>query len=205
MHTPPPRCTVQYFNRTPPLAMNPALEQYIAAYLMHSDVYVKSTAAQVLTRYGTTSALAPLWEALRYFHDYWKGKGPELAQNGEGVGLEVDLRNAIARGRGWLVTETDLHLIESLCISGRCIQETRQDLEYFKPPMRIEITPQPFGVFGRVAQYYGLESVAAMESKLAQFPRGTRFVLYAPGGQSAKTSAEIRSFATEKGLVVTTP
>jgi hypothetical protein len=42
-----------------------------------------------------------------------------------------------------------------------------------------------------------------MESKLAQFPQGTRFVLYAPGGQSARTAAEIQRFATEKGFVVT--
>jgi hypothetical protein len=205
MHAPPPRCTVQYFNRTPPLAMNPALEQYIAAYLMHGDVYVKSTAAQVLARYGTTATLPQLWEAFRYFHDYWKAKGEELAQNGQGVGLEVDLRNAIARGRGWLATETDLHLIESLCISGRCIQETRQDLEYWKAPLRIEVMTQPSGISARVAQYYGIESVGAMESKLAQFPRGTGFELYAPGGPSAKASIEIRRFATEKGLILTTP
>src|SRR5205823_1341561 len=163
-----------------------------------------STAAQVLARHGTAAAAAPLWEAFRYFHDYWKGKGEELAQNGQGVGLEVDLRNAIARGRGWLATETDLRLIESLCTSGRCIQETRQDLEYVKPPLGIEIMMQPSGISGKIAQYYGLEDAAAMESKLAQFPRGTRFVLYAPGGEAAKASAEIRRFAMEKGLVVTT-
>ena len=90
--------------------------------------------------------------------------------------------------------------------SGRRIQETQQDLESGKPPLRIEVTMQPFGVSsGRVAQYSGLESVAAMESKLAQFPRGTRFVLYAPGGQAAKTADDIRRFAMEMGLVVTTP
>lgn len=205
MHTPPPRCTVQYFNRTPPLAVNPALERYLTAYLMHSDVYIKSTAAQVLARYGSQTALEPLWEAFRYFHDYWKGKGEELTQNGQGVGLEIALRNAIARGRGWLATETDLHLIESLCISGRCIEETRQDQEYLKPPLRIEITPQSFGISGRVAQYYGIESVSAMESKLAQFPRGTQFVLCTSGTQSARIPAEIRRFAAEKDLVVTTP
>jgi hypothetical protein len=73
-----------------------------------------------------------------------------------------------------------------------------------KPPLRIEVMMQPsVGIYGRVAQYYGLESVAAMESKLAQFPRGTRFVLYAPEGQSARTAAEIHRFATEKGFVVT--
>jgi hypothetical protein len=201
MHASLPQCTVQYFQRIPPLAMSAGLEQYIAAYLMHSDVYIKSTAARVLARYGSPAALAPLWESFRYFHDYWNGKGEELTQNGQGVELEVDLRNAIAHGLGWLATEDDLRLIESLCISGRCIQETRQDLEYLQTPLRIEIMPQTFGMFGRIAQYYGLESIAAMESKLAQFPRGTQFVLHAPGGQSA-TISEIRRFATEKGLGV---
>lgn len=205
MHSPPPRCTVQYFNRTPPFAMNGALEQFIAAYLMHSDVYIKSTAAKALARYGSPLALPRLWESFRYFHEYWKNNREQLEQNGEGVRLEVDLRNAIARGRGWVVTAEDLRLVESLCISGQCIQETRLDLEYIQPPLRIEITPQSFGIFGRVAQYYDLESTTAVESKLAQFPPGTQFVLHAPSGAPAKISDEIRQFAAEKGLVVTTP
>ena len=204
MHSPPPLCTVQYFNRTPPLAMGPALEQYIAAHLMHSDVFTKSTAAKVLARYGTASALPRLWETLRYFHDYWKGKGDELARNGQGVALEADLRNAIARGHGWLATEEDLHTIESLCISDRCVQETQQDLESIRAPLRIEITRQASGIYGQVAQYSGIDSIEAMESKLAEFPRGTRFILHVPGGPSAAISAEILNFAVDKGLVVTT-
>jgi hypothetical protein len=172
---------------------------------MHSDVYVKSTAARVLARYGTESVLTALWDVFRYFHEYWKGKSAELESLGEGVELEVDLRNAIAHGRGWLVTETDLHLIESLCISGRCIGETRQDLESVKPTLHIEITGQPLGIMARVAQYFSLESVAALESKLAQYPRGTRFVLYARSGPIAQVADGIRRFAEEKGLIVTMP
>ena len=205
MHAAPPRCTLQYFTRTPALAMGRPLEQYMAAYLMHSDVHVKSTAARALARYGGPSALPRLWDAFRYFHDYWKGKVEELARNGESTELEVGLRNAIARGHGWLVNEADLRLIESLCVSGRCIQETRQDLEALMPPLHIEITPQPFGMFARVAQYHDLENAAAVESKLAQFPRGTRFVLYAPAGPAAGISAEIRRFAAAQGLTVTMP
>ena len=205
MHAAPPNCTVQIFHRTPQLAMSPPLEQYLAAYLMHGDVYIKSTAAQALGRYGTAAALPTLWETFRYFHDWWKSKGDELAQNGQSVGLEVDLRNAIARGRGWLATETDLHRLESLCVSGRCVQETRQDLENWRQPLRLEIMMQPTGISGRVAQYFSIDGVAALESKLAQFPRGTRFVLYAPSGPSAKAAEKVRRFAAEKGLVVTPP
>jgi hypothetical protein len=198
MHAMPPRCTVQYFQRTPPLAMNPALEQYLAAYLMHGDIYIKSTAVKALGRYGTPSALPPLWDAFRYFHDYWKGKGAELEQNGSGVALEVDLRNAIGRGRGWVVSETDERLIESLCMSHWCAGETANDLQAMKQPITVELQAQ---YFNRVAQYSGLESVAAVEAKLAQYPRGTRFVLYGPA--ESKEAVELRRFAEAKGLVVT--
>jgi hypothetical protein len=205
MHAPPPRCTVQYFNRTAPLAMGPPLERYLTAYLMHSDVHVKSTAARILERYGTASALPAIWDAFRYFHEYWNGKKAELERLGEGVQLEVGLRNAIGHGRGWLATEAELHRIESLCVSGTCIGETRQDLESVKPPLHIEITGQPQGVMGRVAQYFALDSIAAIEAKLAQYPRGTRFVLYAPTGPTAEAGNEIRRFAEGKGLIVILP
>ena len=206
MHAPPPRCTVQYFDRTPPLAMGPPLQRYLDAYLMHGDVHVKSTAARALGRYGTASALPALWDAFRYFHEYWKGKNAELEELGEGVQLETDLRNAIAHGRGWIVSEAELHLIESLCISGRCVGETRQDLESVQSPLHLEITPGlSGGVVGRIAQYFSLDSVAAIESKLAQYPRGTKFVLYAPSGPIGQVASQIRRFAEEQGLVMTLP
>jgi len=177
MHAPPPVCAVQYFLRTAPLAMSPGLEQYMAAYLMHSDVYLKTTAAQALGRYGTPAALPKLWDTLRYFHDWWKGRDAELKQNGQGIALEVELRNAIARGRGWLATDTDLRLIESLCSSNWCHGETQADLREWSGPLRIQLQEGQ----NRVAQYGGLESIAALEAKLKQFPRGTNFVISGGG------------------------
>src|SRR5262249_28907128 len=70
MHTDPPMCTVQYFQRTAPLAMSPPLERYMSAYLMHANVYVKTAAARMLGMYGTKIAEAALWDAFRYFHEY---------------------------------------------------------------------------------------------------------------------------------------
>jgi hypothetical protein len=205
MQVAPPRCTVQYFERTPRLAMHPVLEKYLDAYLMHSDVHVKTTAAHSLGRYGSAAAQAPLWDTFRYFHEYWKGKGAELAKNGEGIALEVELRNAIARGNNWLMTETDLRTIESLCISERCLYETQQDLAALQKPLRIEILEQPGGVRSAVAQYYGIETVMALEARLAQFPRGTQFVLMARGLNIKQAADEIRSFAQQHGLLVTDP
>ncbi len=193
----PPHCTVQYFERTPRIAMGPVLERYMTAYLMHGDVLVKKTAARSLGRFGSPAAVAPLWDALRYFHNYWKGKQAELTQNGEGVYLEVELRNAIARGKHWLTTETDLRTIESLCISERCLYETQQDLRAWQKPLTIEVSSGS----RRVAQYHSMESIDALEEKLGQFPRGTQFQLTAYG-EGAEATARIQNYAAAHGLIV---
>jgi hypothetical protein len=202
MQEEPPPCTVQYFQRTPPLAMHPVLEKYMCTYLMHRDVFVKTTAARSLGLYGSKAALGPLWDAFRYFHEYWKGKGAELAKNNEGVFLDVELRNAIARGRQWLATEVDLRMIESLCISERCLYETQQDLRAWQKPLRIEISGQSDSIYGSIAQYRGMKSVTAMMAKLAQFPRGTQFLLMGQGQITEEATLEISKLAGSRGLIV---
>ena len=197
----PPRCTAQYFQRTPPIAMGPGLERYMTAYLVQGDVPLKKIAAQQLGRYGSPAAVGALWEAFRYFHDYWKGKPAELTQNGE---EEVGLRNAIARGTHWLATEADLRTIESLCISERCVDETEQDLDAWRPPLKIEVSGWPgVGTRGQVAQYHGIESIEALEEKLGQFPKGTQFVLMADGdGVDGAATVRLRNYAAAHGLTV---
>ena len=202
MQARPPRCTVRYFERTPQIASGPALERYITAYLNHGSVPLKRTAAKSLENFGSPAAVGPLWEAFRYFHDYWKGKQAELAQNAEGVSLEVELRNAIARGRHWLATETDLRTMESLCISEQCLYETQQDLRAWQRPLRIEVSNWPGGIRAQVAQYYGITSLEALEKKLEQFPKGTQFLLTARGANAGEAAARIRKYAAAQGLTV---
>jgi DNA-binding GntR family transcriptional regulator len=135
MHAPAPPCTTQYFARTAPLAMHPVFEKYIAAYLNHGTVMVKMLATRALGNYGSPVAREPLWAAYRYFHEYWKGKKTALEENGEGVVLEVELRNALSRGANWRTSEAELHTIESLCISDQCLSETQGDLRASQPPL----------------------------------------------------------------------
>jgi hypothetical protein len=70
-------------------------------------------------------------------------------------------------------------------------------------PLHIEITQQPAGPVGKVAQYYGLEDAAAVEKKLAQFPKGTQFVLVQYGAGTSGIVQRIRAFAAENGLMLT--
>ena len=196
----PPPCTGMIFERTPRIAMGPVLEKYMTAYLMQGTVNLKKTAAQSLGKFGSPAALGPLWDTFRYFHDYWKGKKAELVRNGEGVGLEMELRNAIAKGRHWLATDADLRLLESLCVSERCVAETEQDLRAWQKPLRIDLrSPRS----GAVAQYYDLETLEDLEEKLGQFPKGTQFELIAAPG-AGEAAAEIRKYAAARSLAIVT-
>jgi hypothetical protein len=200
MHAPPPRCTVQYFLRTPPLAMGAVLQKYMEAYLMHGDVYIKTTAAHQLGLYGPPSAAGPLWDTLRYFHEWWKGKQAQLEQNGEGVHLEMELRNAIAHAHNWVATEADLRTIESLCVSGQCVGATREDLATWQQPLRISLAGPVGGWRASVAQYYGITSLKELEAKLSQFPGGTKFTISA--GQAAPAAvASLRAFLSRRGML----
>jgi hypothetical protein len=110
----------------------------------------------------------------------------------------MELRKAIARGRHWLATETDLRTIESLCVSERCVQETRQDLSAWQKPLRLELRGPANAT---VAQYYEFESLADIEEKLGQFPKGTQFALTA-AGSADEAASEIRKFAAARGLTI---
>ena len=202
MHADPAPCALRYFERTAALAMDPVLEEYIAAYLMHYIVRVKQVAARSLAEHGSASAAGPLWDAFRYFHDYWRDRGEP---SWEGVQLEVDLRNAIAYGKNWLADEADLRLIESLCITGQCVQRTREDLDYWKGPLRIRLLRFAEGIGGSVAQYQRIVGMRDLKSKLAQFPRGTRFVLDARGPEAKAAATELRDFAANHGLALAMP
>ena len=136
--------------------------------------------------------------AIRFNVERWMRAGlggiVALGTNGESALLEIELRNAIARGRGWLATEKDLREIESLCSSGWCKGETNADLREWEGTLSIDLRD---GLY-RVAQYSGLENVAAVEAKLAQFPRGTKFVMHGSGAQADA----IRRFAAVQGLMI---
>ena len=57
------------------------------------------------------------------------------------------------------------------------------------------------GIHGTVAQYYDFGTLADIEEKLGQFPKGTQFALSAGGGVN-EAAAEIRQYAAGRGLVI---
>jgi hypothetical protein len=195
-------CLVQYFERTAALIMNPTLEGFIASYLMKDAVYIKTAAAKSLGNYGSEGGRKPLWDTLRYFHDYWNGKGAELAKNGEGIVQEEQLGIAIAHARSWVATEADLQMIQSLCIAERCLYQIQQDLQNWRSPLRLEINEEGAGIRGSVGQYSGFNTLAELEAKLAQFPTGTSFLMNVSGPSYDAIETSLRRVASGRGLLL---
>jgi hypothetical protein len=199
----PDRCTLRYFAVTARIYMNPALEKFISGYLTSPVVDLKMHAAEALGKYGSPAAAAPLWNTLRYFHDYWKDRREQIKDHPENEYLEVALRNAAARARNWLARDTDLRTIASLCITNRCAAETENDLAVWQRPLEIEVwlnAPEDFR--GSVAQYAGLQSIQEMEAKLAQFPAGSTLRLRVQGPGREATAERLRQFAAKRSLML---
>jgi hypothetical protein len=128
MHKPPGRCVMPFILRVPPRQMSPVMEEFLTAYLWHEQVPVKQAAAGSLGRYGSPAAQKPLWDALRYFHDYWKNRKQEMNDQSQAAWLEEQIRNAIGRARNWVANRGELEKLGSLCLGDKCVAANNQDL-----------------------------------------------------------------------------
>src|ERR1017187_1555704 len=88
--------------------------------------------------------------------------------------------------------------MESLCISERCRYETQQDLRGWQKPLRIELRGQANAA---IAQYHQFESLADIEGKLGQFPKGPQFELTTARGEG-EAAPEIRKYGAARGFAV---
>lgn len=206
MHKPPGRCVMPFIGRVPPRQMSPVMEEFLTAYLWHEQVPVKQAAAGSLGRYGSPAAQKPLWDALRYFHDYWKDRKQEMNDQNQAAWLEEQIRNAIGRARNWVVNREKLEKLGSLCLGDMCIAANNRDLSCWKSePLRLTVTVNSaLDLSGSVAQYNSLTSLPDVLDKLAQFPKGSVFRLSIIGDPklSESVEAQIRRAAAKTGFTL---
>lgn len=192
-------CYKMLFAQVADLHMSPELENIAIAHLGDRDLEVASNAAFMLQRHGSSAAEAPLWQRLEQWHANWAGRESELrydpiAQNnphGFEVGLEEALANALGQGPAWVLDAGKAQRLLALCVTENC---------------RTTVAALLQGVTGRVAiyrgyiqdssetgfavaQYDGL-TLAALENKLAQFPKGTVFAWRGNGSLSPDAGFE---------------
>jgi hypothetical protein len=193
---------------------DPVLEDIAIHSLDDPDPQVAMTAATMLGAYGSPAAEPVLWERFTQWAAKWRGRESELDTTiADGIdrrtweaGLGENLMRALAEGRSWLADEGKLQRLSQLTKATRLHQEFLDP--YLKlwsdQPLTVSLNYNIAPLDAHVAQYE-FHSIADLEDKLAQFPRGTKFVLSvlpADAAESDPSRTELCRFMAAHGMVV---
>jgi hypothetical protein len=181
--------------------MTPALEALLILALDAADVDTVVDAAEALRKHGTASAEAALWKRLTRFHAEWKDRGAELRysviDSSRNMGprrIETALWNAIAMGRRWLTDKASFAKLGSLVVSESEKEQVANRALAWTGKIRLDVTRTDGGEVRSAVAQYDFDSLAALEAKLSQFPRGTAFTWHS-------WAEEPGDFARIKGVV----
>ena len=118
--------------------------------------------------------------------------------------VEDAFRQAIGTGRGWLVRASELRELQSLCVTDNCRTQTGHMIHEDDTRIMLWSINEPDESHIELAQYR-LTSIAALEEKLAQYPRGTVFILQRSANGTGDVTAAISrlmAFAVSRGLSI---
>jgi len=187
----------------------PEVEQSAITYLDDPDLEVAANAALTLRGYGSPAAEQPLWDRLQKWHAAWAGRAAELPNgtgsaftNGLQTELEMALVNGLATARSWFAGPEMLQRVKALCVSQFARDQADIMLNTLSSTPLIGVNPSADGSFWGNVYQYQTDSVNAIEEKLAQFPRGTKFSVELNGSdpqQLKEIVLELKSVTGEHG------
>ena len=205
-------CNHELFQLISEIHYDPVLEEIAVHSLDDHDPEVAMTAATMLGKFGSPAAESALWRRYASWSAQWSGHESDLEMmSGEGIddrtwqlGLGQNLLQALATGNAWLSAKSELEHLSGLTKVRRLRQDLDRDLKIWDQPLSIFIdhnsSPYPFRA--TVAQYE-LQTMAALKQKLAQFPAGTKFFLFASQSpMNDKPLAEVREFLESQAMGV---
>ena len=198
-------------NQIAALRMTPVVQARAIADLDNSDPDVVIAAIQTLGQHGSPAALEPLRMAFQQWHLAWADRAAELAYsrvverpNARQAMVEDAFRQAIGTGPGWLVRASELRELQSLCVTDNCRTQTGYMIREDDTRIMLWGINEPDESHIELAQYR-FTSIAALEEKLSQYPRGTAFILQRSANESGDVTAAIRrltAFAASRGLSI---
>ncbi|HKE87654.1 MAG TPA: HEAT repeat domain-containing protein [Vicinamibacterales bacterium] len=201
----------RFLNEIAAVRMTPVVQTRAIADLDDSDPDVVIAAIQTLGQHGSPAALEPLRTAFQRWHATWADRAAELAYsfaverpNARQAMVEDAFRQAIGTGRGWLVRASDLRELQSLCVTDNCRTQTGYMIHEDDTRIMLWSINEADESNIELAQYR-FTSIAALEEKLSQYPRGTAFILQRSANESGDVTAAIRrltAFAASRDLSI---
>jgi hypothetical protein len=111
------RCWLGIIGQTAVYNSGPMWERVAIDALQDPAVPVKIDAVKSLAQYGSPAAKPAVFDAFRYWHEWWENRGE---QNEESRRLEQAFVEATTRPKNWRPTDGDLATIRDLCLTAGC-------------------------------------------------------------------------------------
>jgi hypothetical protein len=117
------RCWLGIIGQTAVYYSGPVWERVAIDALQDPAVPVKIDAVKSLAQYGSTAAKPAIFDAFRYWHQWWENRGE---QNDESRRLEQAFVEASTRPKNWTPVDADLAAIRDLCLTAGCRSQVPQ-------------------------------------------------------------------------------
>lgn len=175
-------CYPGVLNQVAELHFSPEVEKLALEVLNDSNLEIVISAVNVLGKYGSSEAEAPLWKKFEQWSQTWGKRGGELdsaALENESLQsqsqLEQALQSALGQAAGWLTSPKELVRLKQLCVTRQKQEDVDRWLQKWSDKIVLRFMPYD-NEWGRAeVGHYRLSSLEALKQKLAQFPKGTVF------------------------------
>ena len=121
-------------------------------------------------------------------------------------GLGQALGQVLLAGQGWVADPDLIAQVKARCIGKQTCQQIEMQADQIPPqPYPVSINNFSGSLDIQVAQY-GVKSLPLLDAKVAQYPRGTRFLLAGNGvntEEQHRLEERVRAAFTAQGMVLT--
>ena len=180
----PTGCHHSLFQDVSAHASGAVLSDAAVASLDNPDRQVTMDALIYLTDHGREEDQKPIWDRYVKWSQQWSSKAEELDSQDRAsferiypeIGVGENLVHALIANQGWLA---DDHLVAEtvrMCVGVQVCQQAQQLAALASPPHHVTLYQSPSSETYQVAQY-AAKSMELLDEKLAQYPKGTAFVL----------------------------
>lgn len=209
---PEPQCSHSLFGRISEYTSGLVLNDAAIETLNDADGDVVLDALQYLTAYGRRVDQKPIWQRYVRWSEEWSGKANALEHPGLHPCSEACVGEALARAmianQGWLADRALISSVLGKCIGEQMCNTMKSLAGSSTQPYRIFLpdTTDPLGIGINQSFYvaqYSPKSLDLLESKIRQYPRGTKFELRSvrpPTGDQRKLEKEVRAMFKKNGM-----
>jgi hypothetical protein len=178
-------CNHSIFQDIAHYSHDPMIGEVAIRALDDDDLEVTMDALIYLMSYGDASAEEPISDRYTKWTQQWRGradvlesrKAGSLAGNWQEVGLGENLARALVANQGWLASEKLIQNTLDQCVGEQMCQQLNQLADRARTkPYFISAYKRGENENYEVAQY-SAKSIELLGAKIAQFPKGSRFVM----------------------------